>query len=188
MRKTANLLVCILLCSACRPSVDRSDSQEAIAESGAIGGRPSKDGDPIAKGAENVTLEALPANNLVAPEPPDDAAADAGNQAGNAVAVEALTPSIPVRYHGRWGMVPADCEPGRSDAKGLLTIGDKTLRFYESVGTLKEQRVAIATAFSALYHFTGEGMAWDKVITLTREGDRLTRAEDAKAFRYTRCA
>ena len=29
---------------------------------------------------------------------------------------------IPAAIRGRWGLVPADCEPGRSDAKGLLTI------------------------------------------------------------------
>ena len=84
-------------------------------------------------------------------------------------------------------MVAADCEPGRSDAKGLLVIGDKTLRFYESVGTLKEQRPAIATSFAGLFAFTGEGQSWQKVITFTRTGDTLKRAEKDGTFTYQRC-
>ena len=95
---------------------------------------------------------------------------------------------IPSQYRGRWGMVAADCEPGRSDAKGLLTIGDKSLRFYESVGTLKEQRPAIATSFSGLFAFTGEGQSWNKVITFTRTGDTLKRAEEQGTFTYKRCS
>src|SRR5690606_16407012 len=29
--------------------------------------------------------------------------------------------TIPAPIQGRWGLVAADCEPGRADAKGLLT-------------------------------------------------------------------
>ncbi len=85
-------------------------------------------------------------------------------------------------------MVPADCEPGRSDAKGLITIGEKTIRFYESTATLKEQRPAIATSFSGLFGFTGEGQTWQKVMTLTRTGSTLKRAEEEGNFTYKRCA
>ena len=94
---------------------------------------------------------------------------------------------IPGQYRGRWGMVAADCEQGRSDAKGLLTIGEKTLVFYESTGTLKERRPAIATSFAGLFDFTGEGQKWSKVITFTRTGDTLKRAEEAGTFTYRRC-
>ena len=94
---------------------------------------------------------------------------------------------IPGQYRGRWGMVAADCEQGRSDAKGLLTIGEQTLVFYESTGMLKERRPAIATSFSGLFDFTGEGQKWSKVITFTRTGDTLKRAEEAGTFTYRRC-
>jgi hypothetical protein len=94
---------------------------------------------------------------------------------------------IPNRYRGRWGLVAADCTSTRGDAKGLITVGDRTIRFYESVGTLAEARPAIATAFSGRFEFTGEGMNWERVITLSRTGDTLTRADEDGRFTYTRC-
>ncbi len=94
---------------------------------------------------------------------------------------------IPAQYQGRWGMVPADCTSTRGDAKGLITIGDTRIRFYESTATLTEQRPAIATSFSGLFALRGEGQAWEKVMTFTRTGDRLTRAEDEGTYSYRRC-
>ena len=44
----------------------------------------------------------------------------------------APTATIPAGLQGRWGLTPADCVPGRSDAKGLLIISPGELRFYES--------------------------------------------------------
>lgn len=133
----------------------------------------------------NAEIETLPADesslnnvegadastNSARPESPSDA-----------VAV------IPAHYHGRWGMVPADCTSNRGDAKGLIEIGDKTIKFYEARATLKEQRPAIATSFSGLFAFTGEGQNWEKVQTLTHTGDTLKRAEDSGTFTYKRCA
>ena len=29
---------------------------------------------------------------------------------------------IPAAFHGRWGMVPADCTSTRGDNKGLITV------------------------------------------------------------------
>lgn len=161
------LVATLLAAAACRPAEDRTEANEALARG-------------------------TPAQSEVTTLPPDESvatpSADLGSgatEAGSEVAP--TTAAIPTQYHGRWGLVPGDCEPGRSDAKGLLTIGDRTLRFYESVGTLKEQRSAIATSFSGLFAFTGEGMNWEKVVTLTRDGDRLTRAEEEGTFIYTQC-
>jgi hypothetical protein len=95
---------------------------------------------------------------------------------------------IPAQYQGRWGMVPADCTSTRGDAKGLITIGDTSIRFYESTATLKEQRPAIAISFSGLFTFTGEGERWEKVMTFTRTGDTLERAEAEGRFTYKRCS
>jgi hypothetical protein len=133
------------------------------------------------------------ANAEVETLPPDETADNeaALNEADNAGSEQPSPPEasmIPAQYRGRWGMVPADCEPGRSDAKGLLTIGENKLSFYESVGTLKEQRPAIATSFSGLFAFTGEGQSWQKVITFTRTGDTLKRAEKDGTFTYQRCS
>jgi hypothetical protein len=84
-------------------------------------------------------------------------------------------------------MNAADCDPSRSDNKGLITIGEKTIRFYESTATLKEQRPAIATSFAGLFTFTGEGQSWQKVMTFTRTGDTLKRAQEEGTFTYKRC-
>jgi len=146
---------------------------------------------------DNIAIdESNTANAEVETLPPDESAANdvdeaSANEAGNADSAQPAPPeasTIPSQYRGRWGMVAADCEPGRSDAKGLLVIGDKTLRFYESVGTLKEQRPAIATSFAGLFAFTGEGQSWQKVITFTRTGDTLKRAEKDGTFTYQRCS
>ena len=95
---------------------------------------------------------------------------------------------IPAQYQGRWGMVPADCTSTRGDAKGLITIGDTSIKFYESTATLTEQRPAIATSFAGLFAFRGEGQSWEKVMTFTRTGDTLKRAEAEGSFTYKRCA
>ena len=127
-------------------------------------------------------------NGEVETLPPDE-----GNEeTARANAINTVEPAtaavIPATYHGRWGMVANDCQPGRDDAKGLITIGDKTVKFYEAVATLKEQRPAIATSFAGQFDFTGEGQNWQKVMTFTRAGDALKRAEEEGTFTYKRCA
>jgi len=95
---------------------------------------------------------------------------------------------IPDQFRGRWGMVAADCDRNRDDAKGLITIGERTIIFYESRATLKERRPAIATNFAGLFGFTGEGQTWEKVMSFTRTGDTLKRIEETGTFTYKRCA
>lgn len=127
--------------------------------------------------------------------PPDEGneATAAANAQGMPVPPDPVPPdqaqglTIPARYHGRWGLVPADCTSTRGDAKGLITIGNASVRFFESVATLKEQRPAVPEAFSGLFSFTGEGQNWEKVMTFTRTGDKLKRAEESGNFTYTRC-
>jgi hypothetical protein len=135
----------------------------------------------------NAEIETLPAdesslNNVANGE-------ESGGNAAMPVPPPPVTPAtIPGQYHGRWGMVPADCTSTRGDAKGLISISASTIKFYEAVATLKEQRPAIATSFSGLVSFTGEGQNWEKVQTLTRTGNKLKRAEESGTFTYTRCA
>ena len=151
---------------------------------------------------DNIAIdETNTANAEIETLPPDESAD--GNSATNETALneaddagsEQPTPPgtpesmmIPSQYRGRWGMNANDCDPKRSDAKGLITIGEKTVGFYESKATLKEQRPAIATSFSGLFAFTGEGQNWQKVMTFTRTGDTLKRAEEEGTFTYRRCA
>ena len=134
--------------------------------------------------------------------PPDEgneetAAANASNLLNEADDLGSEEPSppntpesqmIPAQYRGRWGMVAADCDRSRDDAKGAITIGERNIIFYESRATLTEQRPAIATSFSGLFAFTGEGQNWQKVMTFTRTGDTLKRAEESGTFPYKRCA
>ena len=94
---------------------------------------------------------------------------------------------IPGQYRGRWGMNANDCDPGRSDNKGLMTIRANSIRFYESTASLQEQRPAIATSFSGTYSFTGEGQTWERVMTLTRTGNTLKRVQADGNFTYTHC-
>ena len=132
--------------------------------------------------SQNADIEILP------PDEGNDetAAANAVNAAGEADTAAAAT--IPAQYHGRWGMVAADCTSTRGDAKGLIIIGGNSIKFYEAVATLKEQRPAISTSFAGNFGFTGEGQTWEKAMTLTRTGDTLNRKEDSGTFTYTRCA
>ena len=131
----------------------------------------------------NAEVETLPPGETVG----NEAVLNESNAAGSKQpSPEAAL--IPGQYRGRWGMNAADCEPGRSDAKGLIIVGEKTVRFYESTATLKEQRPAIATSFSGLFAFTGEGQSWQKVMTFTRTGDTLKRAEEEGTFTYRRCS
>jgi len=102
--------------------------------------------------------------------------------------------AIPVAIRGRWGLVPADCEPGRDDAKGLLTIDATTLEFYESVGTLDAVTEAGPTRIRAAFDFEGEGMTWQREVMLEVQdgGDTLVRRDyglDAAPapYRYTEC-
>jgi hypothetical protein len=115
---------------------------------------------------------------------------------GTSPAIDAETATgIPEPFRGRWGLVAADCEPGRADAKGLLVVSADKLEFYESVGTLGEASERLPTRLRAQFAFTGEGMNWTRDMALEVEdnGQTLVRQEfgaDAAPapFRYTRCS
>ena len=123
----------------------------------------------------------------------DDNTAPSLNEADDAGSEQPSPPGtqeagiIPDQYRGRWGINAADCDQSRSDTKGAITIGERSMIFYESRATLKERRPAIATSFSGLFAFTGEGQEWQKVVTLTRTGDTLRRADDEGNYTYRRC-
>ena len=137
--------------------------------------------------AQTTTEEAEAAGNIV------------GNSSSSKPAVEAgadapAPTAIPAAIQGRWGLVPADCEPGRDDAKGLLTIGADKLDFYESTGTLDTISEAAPTRIRAAFDFTGEGMTWQREVVLDVQDDGATLirreyGQDAAPgpFRYARC-
>lgn len=127
------------------------------------------------------------------PAGPTDQVAEPATPAPTTVPSE--LDAIPAAFQGRWGLVAADCEPGRSDAKGLLTITPEKLEFYESVGTLDEIQEAAPERIRASFDFTGEGMTWRRDETLAVEdgGRTLIRRESGDdaapgPFRYGKCA
>ena len=108
----------------------------------------------------------------------------------------ATTPptEIPAAVRGRWGLTSADCEPGRDDAKGLLTITADHLEFYESVGTLDDVREVADDRIHASFDFVGEGMEWERemALELQETGAALVRREfgaeaASGSFRYIKC-
>jgi hypothetical protein len=138
--------------------------------------------------AANAEIEVLPPDDSANGGPGNDVAPPTDGSGNETAPPDAGTAAvIPAQYRGRWGMVPDDCTSNRGDAKGLITVGDKTIRFYESTATLKEQRPAIAISFSGLFGFTGEGQTWEKVMTFTRTGETLKRAEEDGSYTYKRC-
>ncbi len=141
--------------------------------------------------AAEADVEALPASEApsddLAAAPPTNNAAPL-NEADDGGSELPPTTLIPAQYRGRWGMVAADCTSTRGDAKGLMTVGETSIRFYESTAALQERRPAIATSFSGVFSFSGEGQTWERVMTLTRTGDSLKRDQADGNFTYTRCA
>ena len=135
------------------------------------------------------------ANNAAATEvetlPPSNTAA---TNADSAATPATLSTSIPAQFHGRWGLTPADCTSTMGDAKGLLTINDARLTFFESKGTLDKVLGATASSFDANYRFLGEGQSWERVERLKLVNDKLNRRTDAQTgqeppvnLTYKRC-
>lgn len=145
-----------------------------------------------------------PEGDTPASDATDVASAPTGDPATPAPATGEPTPAptstdpdaataIPAHLQGRWGMVPADCTSTRGDAKGLLTIGPRTLKFYESVGTLASETERGDSLIRGQFSFTGEGMTWTRDVSLSANGNVLTRTErggdePGGPFTYTRCA
>ena len=106
-----------------------------------------------------------------------------------------LPTQIPAQYRGRWGLVATDCTSTKGDAKGLLTINDVRLSFYESRGTLTKVFGTTADSFDARYGFVGEGQTWNRTERLKLVGGKLQRRTDAESgqeppvnLTYERCA
>jgi hypothetical protein len=106
----------------------------------------------------------------------------------------ALAVGIPGLVQGRWGLVAADCEAGRSDAKGLLLIGPETLKFYEARGTLANVKERNESRIFATYRYSAEGTEFsrDETLDVQDGGKTLIRREYGEAsapgvFKYARC-
>jgi hypothetical protein len=96
---------------------------------------------------------------------------------------------IPAALQGRWGLAPADCIAGRSDAKGLLIVAPGGLRFYESRAVPAADVGSEPNSISGNFDFTGEGRSWTKYEALKVNRQVLVRTEinPAVSFSYAKC-
>ena len=101
--------------------------------------------------------------------------------------------AIPPALRGRWGLVAADCEPGRDDAKGLMVVAADGLTFYESRARLGPVRAAAPDRIRATFAFSGEGEEWSSDVELRswEGGAKLIRQDrgpdSAGPLTYQRC-
>ncbi len=88
------------------------------------------------------------ANGVIETLPPDETVTnETANVAdGNSVETSGAL-AIPAAFHGRWGMVPADCTSTKGDAKGLIIVDGTSIKFFESVGKLTKVHVERAGEF-----------------------------------------
>lgn len=135
-------------------------------------------------------------NNSASPDVPENIsepdALSENSAGGNTAAPDAA--AIPTAYQGRWGQVPADCEPGRSDAKGLLIITTDALKFYESSGKVGGVSTRTANRLVADFDMMGEGMEWNRQMAfdLSNGSKTLVRTESGaevpfEPVTYQRC-
>lgn len=107
-------------------------------------------------------------------------ASPASSEASVAALVAGAT--FPPAMRGKWGMNAADCNPTRGDDKGAITVGEKSVNFYESVADLGTAKIATPTEVRAVFDYEGEGMKWQreasyqledggKTLVLTEYGD-----------------
>ncbi len=135
--------------------------------------------------ASVTTADVRTSENSSGPARPVEAAPTAAAEArGERVS------AFPAVFQGRWAMVAADCK-GDAAAKGLMTIDDKTIRFYESRGVTTGLSVKSPTKVAGSFTFDGEGQRWRKDQSFELSGGKtLVRMETdpAQSFTYQRCA
>jgi hypothetical protein len=146
----------------------------------------SSESDPVADGANNVA--AIPAEANAPATGESSAAATDENETAEPVNDSAS--AIPASLHGRWGLTPGDCTSTRGDAKGLMIVSGKSLKFYESAAKPAGPLKASANSASGDFTFTGEGMTWKKFEALELQDNKLVRTESdpMASFTYARCA
>ena len=141
-------------------------------------------------GDDNIAIdETNSANAEIETLPPDEG----NDQTAEANAVQPPAGlKIPAAFHGRWGMVPADCTSTRGDAKGLIEIDANSIKFFESRGTLTGVTLNAPENFTGTFAFTGEGQSWtgSQNLKLTGSSNTLVRGQTdvAETFTYKRCA
>lgn len=107
----------------------------------------------------------------------------------------AVAGEIPAAILGRWGMVPKDCTSTLGDAKGLIVVSPKQIKFYEAVAKLGTVKKVTDQSISGAFAFSGEGQAWKLDVTLdVKDGGKTLIRHDygpdalLGPQKYTRCS
>ena len=133
------------------------------------------------------------ANGVIETLPPDETVTNETTNVadGNSVATSGAL-AIPAAFHGRWGMVPADCTSTKGDTKGLIIVDGTSIKFFESLGKLTKVTLNAPENFTGTFAFTGEGQSWtnSQNLKLTGSSNTLVRSETdvAQSYSYKRCA
>ena len=141
---------------------------------------------------ENIAIDdTTSANSEFETLPPDETVSNEATNVLNGNSSEIAPVTIPAAFHGRWGMVAADCTSTRGDAKGLITIAGDGIQFYESRGKLTDVTLNAPENFTGTFAFTGEGQSWtnSQNLKLTNSSNTLVRSETdvAQSYSYNRC-
>jgi hypothetical protein len=146
--------------------------------------------DPVANNLVTSTLPAPVTDRTSDPAagPPADTAPMDDAQAASEAA-QPRPAQIPAALHGRWGLAPADCTSALGDAKGLLVVSERELRFYESRAVPSPGAEADEDSITGNFRFTGEGQTWTKFETLQRRKDKLIRIDSnpTASYSYVKC-
>ena len=145
------------------------------------------------KGQDPDAIKTDPALTEAAVAPPPESATTTAAPSSESSADQAEK-SIPAAMRGRWGLVPLDCTGDPAAAKGLIKIDAVSIKFYESVAKLAKVGQRSETALRAAYAFSGEGMEWQRDVTLALQPGGMVLikqefGEDAPPgpYKYTRC-
>jgi hypothetical protein len=141
---------------------------------------------------DNIAIdESNAANAEIETLPPDETVTNDTTNVLNGNSSESGPVAIPAAFHGRWGMVPADCTSTKGDAKGLITINADSITFYESKGRLTKVTLNAPENFTGIFAFTGEGQTWSNSqnLKLTGSSNTLVRSETdvSQSYSYKRC-
>lgn len=178
-------LLAALLLAACGQTSTQTGQDPSAGEGGDNATQPTVQQAQPENLMDDANNEAVPLD----PPPPDpNAAPKTAPGAGTSpVALQAF----PASFQGRWGLVVADCEPGRADAKGLMEVGARSVRFYESRGAPTKLAQPAPGRIEATFAMTGEGQEWTAVQALTLQGDGKVLVREERdppaALRYAKC-
>ncbi|WP_336958274.1 hypothetical protein [Sphingobium aquiterrae] len=111
---------------------------------------------------------------------------------GEAAPAQSITPvdraTIPARLRGEWTGLRSACDDAGDPLR--LSISDRALRYYESVGEATSVAPAEKGAVIVTARFSGEGDSWTRaqIMSVSPDGQRLTIVTNGAPVTRKRCA